>query len=367
MVPGKRNRKPSAGEVCCVSLLEDDMWAQIAGHLAVRRLGRLACVSRRFGGKSGLIEQVAKQAFQRHDSRVRAAVPQCRTWLEMFAEAKRAEAPLQFTHTGTKVKTAQRRSVASMSVKGSGIPATAVCGYEMLAGAHMVEFTILQPPCDPWEARGPLFSETELRFCVVCRAFCNPNRRAQKPGQATDGFECWSFDPYSGHVTTCWAPPGKTRAGRDTVWCNAETLSTYPPMGQDIIQENAGDEDEEEEEEEEDGCWARVSCGQVQMPAGGISQGDTIGLLFDADKGTLRFFLNSTALEVRAAVGSPADPATETNMKAPVGQRGWAYGEGAHGNDVLRLPRVGPLRWAVDLGRGASVQMERAQTPPSTG
>jgi hypothetical protein len=74
---------------------------------------------------------------------------------------------------------------------------------------------------------------------------------------------------------------------------------------------------------------------------GEIKQGDVIGLLLDLGQCTLSVRLNSSWRGV---------------MVAP-GMKDW---------DGAEVPRLaGPLRWAVSVGHGASVRIERRPLPPS--
>jgi hypothetical protein len=72
-----------------------------------------------------------------------------------------------------------------------------------------------------------------------------------------------------------------------------------------------------------------------------IKQGDVVGLLLDLGQRTLSVYLNGAR---RGVMVAPA-------MKE---RRGEAV-----------APLAGPLRWAVDVWRGASVRIERKPPPPS--
>jgi hypothetical protein len=74
---------------------------------------------------------------------------------------------------------------------------------------------------------------------------------------------------------------------------------------------------------------------------GEIKQGDVVGLLLDIGQRTLSVYLNGARRGVMVAPG----------MKD------------VHGEAVA--PLVGPLRWAVDVGSGASVRIERKPPPRS--
>jgi hypothetical protein len=78
------------------------------------------------------------------------------------------------------------------------------------------------------------------------------------------------------------------------------------------------------------------------MPQRGeIKRGDVVGLLLDVGQRTLSLYLNGAWRGVMVAPG----------MK---NTRGEAV-----------APLAGPLRWAVDVGQGASVRIERKPPPPS--
>ena len=72
-----------------------------------------------------------------------------------------------------------------------------------------------------------------------------------------------------------------------------------------------------------------------------IKQGDVVGLLLNLGQRTLSVYLNGTQRGVMVAPG----------MKD------------TRGGAVASL--AGPLRWAVDVGLGASVRIERKAPPPS--
>jgi hypothetical protein len=78
------------------------------------------------------------------------------------------------------------------------------------------------------------------------------------------------------------------------------------------------------------------------MPQQGeIKQGDVVGLLLDLGQRTLSVYLNGARRGVMVAPG----------MKD-------------NGGGAV-APLAGPLRWAVDVWRGASVRIERKPPPPS--
>eukprot|EP01046_Picozoa_sp_COSAG06_P042694 COSAG06_NODE_5477_length_3455_cov_29.898391_5_plen_166_part_00 len=72
-----------------------------------------------------------------------------------------------------------------------------------------------------------------------------------------------------------------------------------------------------------------------------IKQGDVVGLLLDVGQRTLSVYLNGARRGVMVAPG----------MKNRVGE--------------AVAPLAGPLRWAVGVGWGASVRIERKAEPPS--
>ena len=86
-------------------------------------------------------------------------------------------------------------------------------------------------------------------------------------------------------------------------------------------------------------CW--VSNWEGMPQEGEIKQGDVVGLLLDVGQRTLSVYLNGARRGVMVAPG----------MK------------NGRGEAVAAL--AGPLRWAVDVGRGASVRIERKPPPPS--
>ena len=85
--------------------------------------------------------------------------------------------------------------------------------------------------------------------------------------------------------------------------------------------------------------WGSNWEGQPQY--GEIKQGDVVGLLLDLGQRTLSVYLNGARRGVMVAPG----------MK---NRRGEAV-----------APLAGPLRWAVDVGGGGSVRIERKPPPPS--
>jgi hypothetical protein len=72
-----------------------------------------------------------------------------------------------------------------------------------------------------------------------------------------------------------------------------------------------------------------------------IKQGDVVGLLLDLGQRTLSVYLNGARRGVMVAPG----------MKNRLGE--------------AVAPLAGPLRWAVEVGQGASVRIERKPPPPS--
>ena len=98
------------------------------------------------------------------------------------------------------------------------------------------------------------------------------------------------------------------------------------------------------------------------MPAGGVQKSDVVGLLLDAGEGTLAIYLNSTRLPFDPETDSAAAPDAPGHVHAPVGQRGWVYVDGPDAMHI-KLPRVGPWRWAVDVHHGACVKIEHASVP----
>ena len=85
----------------------------------------------------------------------------------------------------------------------------------------------------------------------------------------------------------------------------------------------------------------RTSNWEGQPQYGEIKQGDVVGLLLDLGQRTLSVYLNGARRGVMVAPG----------MKD---RRGEAV-----------APLAGPLRWAVELGGGGSVRIERKPPPPS--
>ena len=84
-------------------------------------------------------------------------------------------------------------------------------------------------------------------------------------------------------------------------------------------------------------CWDSKWEGQPQDDE--IKQGDVVGLLLDVGQRTLSVYLNGARRGVMVAPG----------MKF------------RHGEAVA--PLAGPLRWAVDVGNGASVRIAAAMPP----
>ena len=89
------------------------------------------------------------------------------------------------------------------------------------------------------------------------------------------------------------------------------------------------------------GHAGRASKWQGKPQYNEIKQGDVVGLLLDLGQRTLSVYLNGARRGVMVAPG----------MKNHLGEA------------VASL--AGPLRWAVDVGYGASVRIERKAPPPS--
>eukprot|EP01046_Picozoa_sp_COSAG06_P033486 COSAG06_NODE_3421_length_5370_cov_8.010245_2_plen_185_part_00 len=89
-------------------------------------------------------------------------------------------------------------------------------------------------------------------------------------------------------------------------------------------------------------CHANRASNWEGMPhCDEFKQGDAVGLLLDLGQRTLSVYLNGARRGVMVAPG----------MKNRDGE--------------AVAPLAGPLRWAVDVGFGASVRIERTPPPPS--
>ena len=89
------------------------------------------------------------------------------------------------------------------------------------------------------------------------------------------------------------------------------------------------------------GHAGRASKWQGMPQQGEIKQGDVVGLLLDCGQRTLSVYLNGARRGVMVAPGI----------------------KNIYGGAVASL--AGPLQWAVDMGLGASVRIERKAPPPS--